>query len=133
MRHRLSLLPISRRIGLFLLPQLHCPLRPRASSSRYDLDNRSFGNMTDIDFVLPLCSCARDSRCSDASWSLLQIISIFYYCTSRLLFPRRTSLDVLSPHCVTLLSDPPPRFIVSSTNISTSTYFTYDIGISPPG
>jgi len=77
-------------------------------------------------------SCARNSRCSDASWSSLQIISIFYYSTSRL-FPRRTSLDVLSVHCVTLLSDPPPRFIVSSTNISTSTYFTYDIGISPPG
>ena len=109
MRHHLSPLHISRRIGPSLRPQSRCLLLHRASSSQSDPILSTKATPTRPSVVCPksffVFPCIRNWRCSDASWdyALLYISTI----------PRRTSLD-LYRHNVPIIRSPTQfcRFIL---------------------
>jgi hypothetical protein len=98
-RHPLSPLPISRRIGPSLLPQLLCHLLPRASSSLYDSNHPLFGSLAEIDICL---FAIRDAP--------------LHLGTHRSLSPPFSTVHLdysqtywmFIPHCVTLFSEPRP-------------------------
>jgi len=123
MTHPLSPLPISRRIGPSLQPQLLCRLLPRASSSLYDSNHRLFGSLTETDLCL---LGIRDAPLHLGTHRSLSPP----FSTVHLDYSQTYISGYLSP-CVTLFSRTVARFRLIQEHIHY--YLFYDIGISVPG